>query len=105
MINAPNGLLFDPAGSFGHEITRNATNVLFGITPQVEASIPRTTPGRVTTSSGRTSWCPTPSPRKAYALALAHGPAPKATCTRATSGILRQLPGFESIRTVWLPKT
>jgi hypothetical protein len=104
LINASERVLFDPAGSFGHETIPERNDVLFGITPQVEAFY--------TSYHARQSYhvirqdlvVSDAVAAEAYALALAHGPAPKATCTRATSGILRQLPGFESIRTVWLPE-
>ncbi|MEX0339313.1 MAG: hypothetical protein AB3N11_09770, partial [Arenibacterium sp.] len=39
----------------------------------------------------------------AYRLALSNGPVPGAFCANATSGILRQVPGFESIRSTFYP--
>jgi hypothetical protein len=35
---------------------------------------------------------------------MAYGAVPKAQCTLAISSVLRDLPGFESIRTTWYPK-
>ena len=34
----------------------------------------------------------------------AYGAVPKAMCTNATSGILRTVPGFESMPATWYPK-
>ena len=35
---------------------------------------------------------------------MAYGAVPKANCTRSTSSILGELPGFEGIRTVFFPE-
>ncbi|MDE0851170.1 MAG: hypothetical protein OSA94_08470, partial [Yoonia sp.] len=39
----------------------------------------------------------------ALRLAIANGAVPKANCTRATSAILGQLPGFANIGGTWFP--
>ena len=41
---------------------------------------------------------------QALALAKVKGPIGMAMCTRATSDILRQLPGFEAIGSIWFPE-
>ena len=41
---------------------------------------------------------------QALALAKSYGPVGMAMCTRATSEILRQLPGFEAIGMTWFPE-
>jgi hypothetical protein len=40
---------------------------------------------------------------RAFQLALKAGPVAQANCTRATSRLLRQLPGFESLPQTWFP--
>lgn len=103
MINASQRVIFDPAGSFGHPSIPERNDVVFGITPRIEQFY--------TSYHARESYhvirqtIPV-SPEvaeQALRLALAYGPVARANCTRATSDILSQLPGFESIRVTWFP--
>jgi len=98
MINAPTQrIVFDPAGSVRFQSVPEIDDVLFGITPAVaeayESAHARET-YRVVIQ--RIEVKPEVAER-AYRLALASGPVAAAACTTATSGILRQLPGFESL--------
>jgi hypothetical protein len=40
----------------------------------------------------------------AYQMVLKAGPVPKANCGRATSQIIAQLPGFQSVKQTWYPR-
>lgn len=98
MINASQRVIFDPSGSFHHERIPERNDVLFGITPQVADVYTR--------YHARETWHVVVqevdvSPQVAeLALKLAqeYGAVPNAYCAHSTSGILRQLPGFETIR-------
>jgi hypothetical protein len=103
MINASQRVMFDPAGSFGHPTIPERNDVLFGITPSVEELYlsyhARATYYVVT----QTLEVPPQTAEQALALALANGPVGKASCTRATSNLLRKLPGLEKINLTLLP--
>jgi len=103
MINASQRVIFDPAGSFGHASIPERNDVIFGITPRIEQFY--------TSYHARTSYfmikqkVPV-SPEVAertLRMAMEYGAVAKANCTRATSDILRKLPGFESLRITFLP--
>lgn len=103
MISASQRVIFDPAGTFGHESIPERNDVIFGVTPRVEAFY--------TSYHARASYyvikmhkdVPAEVAEQALALALQEGPVAKANCTRATSSMLARLPGFEGIRTTWFP--
>lgn len=100
MINGPQRILFDPAGSFRVDDVPEKGDVLYGITPQVfdiyKRSHARATHHVVTQEIEVTAQ----QARIAYQLAVQNGPVPGAFCTSATTGILAQVPGFE-----WVDKT
>jgi len=104
LVNASQRVIFDPAGSFGHPSLPERNDVIFGITPQVEQFY--------TSYHARQSYhvirqkvpVPPEVAETALQICLAYGPVAKANCTRAASDILRQLPGFESIRVSWFPE-
>ena len=103
LIDASQRVIFDPAGSLRHPDIPERNDVLFGVTPRVQeffegfharetyyvVRMSRTVPPQVA--------------EQCYQLALQAGPVSRPFCTRATSRILSQLPGFEPIRTTLLP--
>lgn len=103
LIDASERVLFDPAGSFQSPAVPERNDVLFGFTPAVERAY--------VSYHARTEYyvisqkiaVPAATAEMALQLAKAHGAVPKANCTRATSSILRQLPGFDDIGTTWFP--
>lgn len=103
LIDASERVLFDPAGSFRTSVAPERNDVLFGFSPAVEQAY--------VSFHARTEYyvisqkIPVAAGTAAQALQLAkaNGAVPKANCTRATSGILRQLPGFDDIGTTWFP--
>lgn len=103
LINADERVIFDPAGTFGHESIPERNDVVFGVTPRVEEFY--------TSYHARASYYVIKLHKEvtpeiadlAYRKALVSGPVAKANCTRVTSTMLRDIPGFESLRTTWFP--
>lgn len=103
MINASQRVVFDPAGTLKANVMPERNDVLFGMTPRLldfyERAHARTTYHVVI----QTVQVSPEVAEYALQLALANGPAASGTCARTTSSLLRKLPGFESIKTVWFP--
>ncbi len=103
MINASQRVLWDPAGTFGHESIPRSNDVHFGITPRIE--------GYYISYHSRETYftliqeieVPAATAELALRLALENGPTPKAFCTTHTSRMLRNLPGFTDIRPTFFP--
>lgn len=104
MISASQRVIFDPAGSFGHESLPERNDVIFGITPRIEEFY-ETFHARmtyyvviqqldVTAQQAETT----------LRLAKDYGAVGKTHCARATADILRQVPGIEGIRMTFLPE-
>jgi hypothetical protein len=105
LIDASQRVIFDPAGTWRQDIMPERNDVLFGASPRMEqvyVSVHARTTYFVT--GQRIDVSPQVA-EQALNLALAAGPVPAANCTRVTSRMLRQLPGFESIRQTWGPNT
>ncbi len=103
LINASQRVMFDPAGSWDQEKMPERNDVLFGVTPQLE-NYYVSFHARVTYYViGQRISVPADTAERALALALVAGPVPQANCSRFTSRLLRQLPGFEGIRQTWFP--
>jgi len=103
LVNASQRVMFDPAGSFRQELMPERNDVLFGVTPRLEdyyASFHARVTYYVTAQK---VIVPTDVAERALNLVMQAGPVPQAMCARTTSRILRQLPGFESIRQTWSP--
>jgi hypothetical protein len=101
LINASQRVLFDPAGSWKQDRMPERNDVLFGATPALEqyyvsfhARITYYVVGQKVNVTEDVA-------EQAFALALDAGPAPQGSCSRFTSRLLRQLPGFEGIRQTW----
>ncbi len=103
MINGSQRVLFDPAGSFQHEIVPEQNDVLYGITPAVFAGY-KSAHAR-STYHVVTQTVPVSAEQAEIALRLAqqNGAVPRSFCTSATSGLLRQVPGFENTKSVLFP--
>lgn len=105
MINGSERILFDPAGNWNDARAPERHDVRFGMTPQMEANYlayQAHGPFHVVTQSVTVS--PEVAER-AIQLAKENGPVPSAMCTSATSGLLRQLPGFEGVTSTLFPKS
>jgi len=104
MINASQRVMFDPAGTFELESVPERNDVLFGITPRI-LEYYRSYHARVTYYiTEQYIEVSADQAEAALRLALANGPVPKAGCTRTTSTLLNQVPGFEGqFRLTFLP--
>ncbi len=103
LINASQRVMFDPAGSWKQERMPERNDVLFGASPELEQYYV-SFHARVTYYViGQSVAVPDEVAEQALNLALVAGPVSQANCTRFTSRLLRQLPGFESIRQTWFP--
>lgn len=103
LINGPQQVLFDPAGSFTIEGVPERGDVHYGFSPRIQSVY--------IDYHARESWdvieqVVEVSPEvAALALQLAQqaGPVGPARCSISVAQILRELPGFEDIRPVWYP--
>ncbi len=103
LINASQRVMFDPAGSWKQAVMPERNDVLFGVTPRLE-QLYVSFHARVTYYViGQTIDVSPEVVERALQLALVSGPVPQAQCARITSRLLRQRPGFESIRATWGP--
>lgn len=103
MIDADERVIFDPAGSWHHSAAPERNDVHYGITPlmldfYIDYHARETY--RVVMHTVHVS--PELAAR-AKALAEEAGPVPKIYCSQATSGILRQLSGFEDVTRSFFP--
>jgi hypothetical protein len=104
LINAPSQrVIFDPAGSVRFTGVPEIGDVLYGITPTArqffESSHARST-YRVRIQSK-----PVPGPVAEQALRIvqSNGAVAPALCSSANYDVLKQLPGFENLRSTMLP--
>lgn len=102
-INGSERVVFDPAGSWSLAAIPERNDVHFGMSPAAGASF---FASHVRPSHYARVQRLVVSPEiaaQAQALALASGPVGPARCALATSGLLRQMPGFGDIRSTWFP--
>lgn len=103
LINASERVIFDPAGSFYLDLVPERNDVLFGISPKIEQAY-KSAHARSTFHVKTQKIEVTPEQAQAaYELALRYGPVPQSFCANATSTVLSQVPGFQSIRTTLYP--
>ena len=103
LIDGSQRVLFDPAGSFKADVIPERNDVLFGFSPEAEQAYLSFHARREFFVVVQTTAVPPAVAEQALRLALTNGAVAKANCTRATSAIVRQLPGFESVRGSWFP--
>ncbi|WP_076529648.1 hypothetical protein [Gemmobacter megaterium] len=104
VINASERVLFDPAGNWDSRYAPERNDVRYGFTPQMQASYfafqshgPYHAVIQRIPVSGEAA-------ELALQLAKSNGPVPDAFCASATSGILRQLPGFGNVTSTMFPR-
>ncbi len=103
MINASQRVIWDPFGSFTHPSIPERNDVIYGVNDNI-AQVFRSAHARSTHHVVmQTKEVPDEVAEQAFTLAKAAGPVTHAHCAIATSKILSQLPGFESIRRQWFP--
>ncbi|RYH01634.1 hypothetical protein EU805_13335 [Salipiger sp. IMCC34102] len=106
LIDAPSQrILFDPAGSFRHSTIAERNDVIFGVTPEVEDYYVSYHARETYYVLAQTVRVTDAVAERAAQLALSNGPVARSFCASATSRLLRQLPGFESVPQTLFPNT
>ena len=103
MINGSQRVIFDPAGSFTNERVPEQEDVLYGVSPAVLAGY-KSAHARATFHVVMQTVEVTPEQAEiALRLAEQNGAVAGAFCTNATTGLLRQVPGFGDIKQTFFP--
>ena len=105
LVNASQRVMWDPAGTFRASAIPERNDVLFGFTPRVEDFYVSFHARETYYVVGQKVPVSPDVAEHALRLVMSHGAVPKANCARATSAILRQLRGFESLPRTWSPNT
>ncbi|MBY6003665.1 hypothetical protein KUV62_07095 [Salipiger bermudensis] len=104
MINAPSQrVIFDPAGSVRADWLVEADDVLYGITPEIERVYERAHARETYRVRIQQVEVSPEVAERALRLVQDYGAVSQSRCTVATSSVLQQLPGFESVSTTWFP--
>ncbi|ETX15971.1 hypothetical protein OCH239_07300 [Roseivivax halodurans JCM 10272] len=103
MINASQRVVFDPAGSVSHSRMVERGDVIYGITPELEELYEGAHARETYHVVIQRREVPPEVAEKALRLVMENGTVSQAFCTQANSRILRQLPGFETIRPTFYP--
>ncbi len=103
MVSGTQQVIFDPAGSFQHALVAERGDVLYGMSPAwVQAY--KSAHARNSHHVATQEIIVTPEQAEiALQLVRQNGAVPGAFCTRSTSSILRQVPGFEDIEPTFYP--
>lgn len=103
MINASQRVIFDAAGTFGHESIPERNDVHYGINDRI-AQFYISYHARATYYLLiQKKIVPDAVAERAKQLVEANGAVPKSFCTQHTSRAIAKLPGFESIRPTFFP--
>lgn len=103
MISGSQRVIFDPAGSFQHEIVPERNDVLFGITPAVLQGYKSAHARSAYHVVSQTMEVSAGQAEQALRVAQAYGAVGQAFCTQATTDVLRQVPGFADIKQTLFP--
>nr|WP_231582138.1 hypothetical protein [Puniceibacterium sp. IMCC21224] len=103
MVNASQRVIFDPAGSVRHSAVPESGDVLYGITPRIEAFY-ESAHARATYHVIVQQIEVSPAvAEQALRLVQDNGAVGQTFCTQSTSSILRKLPGFEDMPATFFP--
>lgn len=103
VISASETILFDPAGSFYAKTIPERNDVLFGISPRVEAVYKGAHARSTYHVVIQTIPLSAEQAEVAYRLALNNGAVGQAFCANSTSELISKIPGFEAINTTFYP--
>jgi hypothetical protein len=103
VINGSQQVIFDPAGSFRDPRVVERGDVLYGMSPKwlqaYKSAHARSTFHVISQTVPVTD----AQAEKLLTLVMANGQVPGAYCTRSTSSLLSEVPGFEGISTTFYP--
>lgn len=103
LVQGEQSVIFDPAGSFEHPLIAESGDVLYGMSPSWIQSY-KSAHARSSFHVVSQEFTVTPAQAaRAMQLVEGYGAVPSALCANATSGILRQIPGFESVNQGYYP--
>ena len=105
LIKASQTVIFDPAGSYRHDRVVERGDVIFGVTPRVLQSYKSAHARETFHVVSQEIPVSAAQAERALQLALANGSVAAALCTQATTGVMKQVPGFENIRSTYYPAT
>lgn len=104
MISAPSQrVVFDPAGSVRARNVPEVDDVLYGVTPAVADFYARAHARETFRVRIQSIEVPPEVAEEALRIVQGYGRVGQTGCTRATSTVLSQLPGFEQIQRTWFP--
>jgi len=98
LVDASQRVMFDPAGSFVSSFIPERNDLLFGMSPRLESYYVSYHARSTFYVVGQRLVVSDAVAETALRLVLSNGAVPRAGCAIAVSKVLRQLPGFESIR-------
>ncbi len=104
LVNGSERLIFDPAGTWHHPRLPERNDVHFGMTDKALAFYIDYHARKTYDVIEQKIYVSPAVAEQVLAKVKAYGAVPKAMCTNATSGILRTVPGFESMPATWYPK-
>jgi hypothetical protein len=104
LVNASERVIFDPAGTWHHPRLPERNDVHFGMTDKALAFYIDYHARKTYDVIEQKIYVSPEVAELVLAKVKAYGAVPKAMCTNATSGILRTVPGFESMPATWYPK-
>ena len=104
LIDGPQRIIFDPAGSFEYDLIPERNDVLFGIDARNEQIYKSSHASEQRYIQIQTIPLTEEQAAIAYQTALNWGASPAAHCTTSTSGVLRAIPGLEGIQSTWYPR-
>ncbi len=103
LVASTQTVLFDPAGSFEHKQVPERGDVLYGMSPDWVGWY-KSAHARSNFHVVSQEFTVTPAQAaRALQLVQANGAVPSSFCANATSGILKQIPGFQSIQQGFYP--
>ena len=103
IVNASERVIFDPAGNWDGLGSPERNDVRFGFTPMREAHYLQYQSFQPYHAVVQRLTVSPELAERALALVKTQGAAAPGLCTSATSGVLRQLPGFEGLPTTLYP--
>lgn len=104
LISAPGErVIFDPAGTFQHELIPERNDVIMGVSPSVLALYLDYHIRDNYYTHAQSVEVPPEVATDLLNRVKAYGAVPKANCTRSISTLLRDTPGFDEVRATWFP--
>ena len=104
MVSGSQQVIFDPAGSFKHVDIPKRGDVLYGATPEWVDAYKSAHARKSHHVVSQEMTVTAEQAERALALVTSNGAVPAAFCTRSTSDILRQVPGFEDVQPTFYPE-